>query len=352
MREWVQRRTIEVWQKRITVACWAHQQLTSRYRSNARTLNVVTVALNAMVGSAIFSSLADSEASFYLRSLAGCFSMVVAVIAAVKSELNFDGLHEQHRMAHRGYDRLKQKLETFRQVRFISPVSDDGELNEEWAMFLEEVNTQNNDAPTIPEDVREKLEKRYEAGLAWERNAMEGELEARAGERRAREPVSLPRGFPTAPPLSSSLGRGRGMISFSKHVTPGPITGGATPKEDGGSRGGGGGVHATSHRRSGGFAMGSAWGRCGHARSAEEEGEGHGASGGDGQAAISMSPHAAPVRVADGSCEMPALLAHASGSFSSTVSIGADSPSLSPGGHGRCNGQSSSSGSGVTAYTC
>ena len=69
-------------------------------------------------------------------------------------------------------------------------------------------------------------------------------------------------------------------------------------------------------------------------------------------AAPVSDPAAAPVRVDDGSCVMPALLAHASGSFSSTVSIGADSPSLSPGGHGRCNGQSSSSGSGVTAYTC
>ena len=98
MQHWLQKRTTEVWQRRVTVACWGHQLLTSRYRSFARAMNVLIVSLNAIIGSAVFTSLADSQASYPLRCFAGVISMVVAVIAAVKSELNFDGLHEQHRV--------------------------------------------------------------------------------------------------------------------------------------------------------------------------------------------------------------------------------------------------------------
>ena len=101
MHSYLQRRTVEVWQKRVIVASWAHQQLASDYRAHARSLNVLNVALNALIGSAIFASLGDSATSFYLRTAAGIISMLVAIIGSVKSELNFDGLHEQHKLAHR-----------------------------------------------------------------------------------------------------------------------------------------------------------------------------------------------------------------------------------------------------------
>lgn len=348
MREWVQRRTTEVWQKRVTVACWAHQQLTSKYRSHARTLNVVIVALNAMIGSAIFSSLADSKMSFWLRSFAGAVSMIVAVIAAVKSELNFDGLHEQHRMAFRGYDRLKQKLETFRQVRFVSPVSDDGQLNAEWADFLEEVNTHNTDAPTIPEDVRAELERRYEAGMELERRSMQNELEILAEERRGKAFLGGgsggasgghgPFGAGAGTPFGSERSRcscGRpSAVSFSKLVPPGPTTGGVTPERrtllqmaDGGD-----GLLASYQQGLQMRRSGSAWGTgtrfepvddgsCSGGPSARRGGGGAAGAAGDEAAA---SPELLPA--GRSGCEMPALLAHAT-SFSS---MPPDSPNFEP----------------------
>lgn len=88
-------------------------------------------------------------------------------------------------LAHRGYDRLKQKLETFRQVRFVSPVGDDGQLHREWEDLLEEIDRHNTDAPTLPEAERMELERRYEAGMDLERRSMEAALDTLAEERRA-----------------------------------------------------------------------------------------------------------------------------------------------------------------------
>ena len=44
MHLYLQRRTTEVWQKRIVVACWAHQQLCNEYAHHARIFNVLSVA--------------------------------------------------------------------------------------------------------------------------------------------------------------------------------------------------------------------------------------------------------------------------------------------------------------------
>ena len=111
----------------------------------------------------------------YGQKMAGIVSMCVAVISSVKSELNFDGLHEQHRLAYRDYDRIKQRVEEIR-LRLVEPVDADGQLNGEWEAVLEEANKMSSDAPTIPEPVRIALERRYEAGLNAERIKMEQAL--------------------------------------------------------------------------------------------------------------------------------------------------------------------------------
>ena len=224
MREWLQQKTVSSWQRRVTVACWAHQQLTDRYRAGARALNVIIVAMNAVIGSAVFASLLDSAVSYPLRIGAGMFSMIVAIVAAVKSELNFDGLHEQHRLAHRGYDRLKQKLETNRTVRFVPPLSANGELHSDWAEIQEEVSTLNSDAPTIPEWLRDQLEKRYNAAMELERHAMEEELQIFGG-----YPMPMYGTHVTGAAATASRSSGKACRRITC-VPPAPVTGGVTPQ--------------------------------------------------------------------------------------------------------------------------
>lgn len=233
MHLYLQRRTTEVWQKRIVVACWAHQQLCNEYAHHARIFNVLSVTLNAVVGSAIFSSLGDSSQAFWLRFIAGAVSILVAVISSVKTELNFDGLREQHRLAHRGYDRVKQRVEQLRQVRFIDPVDNEtGQLNNEWELVLEEANQLSTDAPTVPERVRAELERRYEAGLDAERRHMEAYLPPARDAPTARgrtAMVTAAMGGNGAE--SGGCGNRSSSTSRARHlVAPGPKTGGKTPE--------------------------------------------------------------------------------------------------------------------------
>lgn len=100
------------WYRRVRVMGDAHHEFATKYGRRATELNVLLVALNAVVSSAIFTSLQESSYSAAVRFLAGVLSLSVAVLTAIKSQLKYDELAEAHRNAQRGFEKVRHRMES------------------------------------------------------------------------------------------------------------------------------------------------------------------------------------------------------------------------------------------------
>jgi len=157
-----QRNRMQRWYVQFKVVARVHQHRATMFLRHARYLNVFLVTLNAVVTSAVFSSIIDSAASTPLRIAAGCLSLIAAVCAALKAELNYDRLHVDHRNAFRGFEKIKHRVETMREIRGLSPVltsTEDNRLNAEWQKLMDDWEALEADAPQVPADCYEKFKK-------------------------------------------------------------------------------------------------------------------------------------------------------------------------------------------------
>ena len=104
--------TLNQWRQVVRTNALCHKALARRYRDRATYLTVLLVTLNAVCGSAIFSSAGvESQGgqvapSVVLTFVAGILAMVTAVVSAVKSALAWDVRSEQHRQSALRYSKL------------------------------------------------------------------------------------------------------------------------------------------------------------------------------------------------------------------------------------------------------
>ena len=119
-------------------------------------MNVTLVALNTIIGSAVFSSLADDDDGdvsykLPLRTAAGVLSMVVAVLSAVSIQLNYNGRADAHKSMKRLLGRIKHRMEILVEVRGVPLVNGD-RLNDEWRAVIKDWEDLEADAPHLPAD--------------------------------------------------------------------------------------------------------------------------------------------------------------------------------------------------------
>ena len=158
-----------MWYVNVRNLTLAHELLTTIYLRKARRLNVALVAANTVIGSAIFSSLSDGEYSSVFRIGAGVLSMFVAVMSAVKIQLNYDGRAESHHNAKRGYARVKHTMETLYEVRAVPLVikaalagaSHSLDLHPDWRKAVDDWEKLESDSPHVPEEYFNAADKRY-----------------------------------------------------------------------------------------------------------------------------------------------------------------------------------------------
>ena len=133
-----------------------HDNLATLFLRRARVLNVTLVALNTIIGSAVFSSLADDDDGdvsykLALRTAAGVLSMVVAVLSAVSIQLNYNGRADAHKSMKRLLGRIKHRMEILVEVRGVPLVNGD-RLNDEWRAVIKDWEDLEADAPHLPAD--------------------------------------------------------------------------------------------------------------------------------------------------------------------------------------------------------
>lgn len=134
------------WYLGVVGATLGHRELAERCERRARYLNVTRVILNAIVSSAIFTSIGetnseeDNDKQYILQVGAGALSILVAVLTAVSSALDYEGRREAHSNAKRAFAKIKHQMEMLLFIKQTPLVisSENRENEEEMLQWQEE----------------------------------------------------------------------------------------------------------------------------------------------------------------------------------------------------------------------
>jgi hypothetical protein len=98
------------WERRAAAAAEVHFQLAESLSRWNIYLGVPVVALSAIVGTALFASLAH-DVNVGLRIAAGTISVITAVLASIQTFLRFGARAEQHRVAAERWSAIRREIE-------------------------------------------------------------------------------------------------------------------------------------------------------------------------------------------------------------------------------------------------
>ena len=101
------------WGRRAAAAQHAHYYLATNLRRRNLALGIPVVILSAIVGTALFASLAASSESFPLglRLAVGSISLLAAVLAAIQTFLRFAERSERHAQAADWYSAIRREID-------------------------------------------------------------------------------------------------------------------------------------------------------------------------------------------------------------------------------------------------
>lgn len=169
------------WYLGVVGSTLAHKQLSERCERRARYLNVTRVILNAIVSSAIFTSIGDTstetdeDRQYMLQVGAGSLSILVAILTAVSSTLDYEGRREAHCNAKRAFSKIKHQMEMLlfiKQTPLVIPsnTQPNEEFNQwqdspkilldmapEWVNIVNSWEQVDTDSPDVPQKLKKQL---------------------------------------------------------------------------------------------------------------------------------------------------------------------------------------------------
>jgi hypothetical protein len=160
-REWTQpeRDLLDDWAGRVTAAQHAHYYLMTRLRRKNMALGLPVVILSAVVGTALFASVANQDAKIPsgVRLLIGSISVLAAVLAGVQTFLKFSERAEQHGLAADWLAAVRRDIDLMR----ATPEPLRGDPREALTGLRKEINKIAQNAPGIGEKVWHDYAGRY-----------------------------------------------------------------------------------------------------------------------------------------------------------------------------------------------
>jgi hypothetical protein len=134
------------WVRGIRVYHIGHRRAAVIFARRARFLGVLTTLASAVVGTTIFSSLANSTDSRWIV-LAGALSVGAVITSALQTFLNYGELVASHRTAATAYGGLRRKAE---QVVVFTPGN---ALRDPMAEIATEWTKLDQDSPDLPDGI-------------------------------------------------------------------------------------------------------------------------------------------------------------------------------------------------------
>jgi hypothetical protein len=102
---------IDVWKRRAFVGSKAHYKSAVKLDRNHWAVGLFVVCLNAIVGSAVFATLVSQSNLFWIKVIAGCFSLITAVLAGIQTFRRDNERAEKHRVSAAKFNEMLRELE-------------------------------------------------------------------------------------------------------------------------------------------------------------------------------------------------------------------------------------------------
>lgn len=137
------------WYDRASVVAVGHYRAALKYSKLHFWIAMPTVALSAVVGTAVFATL-QQQSCFWLQLGVGAMSVLAAILTALQSTLRYQELAEKHRSAGAKYNALGRELELMRTYPEIS-----AEKIEDLRIRIDSLAFE---SPHIPQSVHEHMQ--------------------------------------------------------------------------------------------------------------------------------------------------------------------------------------------------
>jgi hypothetical protein len=147
------------WGKRAAAAQHAHYYLATNLRRRNLALGIPVVILTAIVGTALFGSLAASTETFpvWVRFAVGTISIVAAVLAATQTFLRFAERSERHAQAGDWYSAIRREIDEL----LALPIEKRGESKRTLDGLRKEFNKAGQTYPEIGEETWGKVAREF-----------------------------------------------------------------------------------------------------------------------------------------------------------------------------------------------
>ena len=143
------------WRFRVHRVQTGHYEAGRRYDRLHLLLGIPAIIISAIVGTAVFASLATDKHNPVVTILVGLLSVAAAVLASLQTFLKYSELAERHKLAGARFADLKHKIEL---IAVFQPADVDA-LKSQLAEVEGRWETVREESPNIPAKVWKRIEK-------------------------------------------------------------------------------------------------------------------------------------------------------------------------------------------------
>jgi hypothetical protein len=141
------------WIRRARESQFAHYEQATRLRRGSTLLGIPVIIITAIVGTTVFSSIAQATTSDNVKIVVGLLSVSASVLSSLQTFMKLSEKAEQHRVFGARYGGIRRKLEHIYAARESQPITSQllDYLNNDLNALAEE-------APDVPAKAIKKIQ--------------------------------------------------------------------------------------------------------------------------------------------------------------------------------------------------
>ena len=143
----------------------AHYAMAESAKQRNWWLGVPVTIASTIVGTSIFATFSSNSQSSALQIVTGLLSLAAAVLSALHTFFNWPEIAAQHKAAAADFETARHRLDMFIVKQRLTPPPPDEAINEltDVGKWFDDISKR---APTIPDDVYNKVKTRFDHRFA------------------------------------------------------------------------------------------------------------------------------------------------------------------------------------------